>query len=123
MLPVVAGLCANGFVRLQSGTKLPLVSVHVRVADGLPNVAAAPPGMRSDGFAPDTRLPTLAPCSYLPPLTLSAVLPLPKTSYAAPIRGVMSLYPVTPGVFGKLTPGKKVLAGCVTAGNQLQGRS
>src|SRR5580700_9508406 len=115
MLPVVAGLCASGFVRLQSGTKLPLVSAHVRLTDGLANDARAPPGMRSDGFAPGARLPTLAPCRYLPPLTLSAVLPLPKTSNAAPMRGVMSLYPVTPCVFGKLTPGKKVLAGCVTA--------
>ena len=44
MLPVVAGLCASGFVRLQSGTKLPLASVHVRVTDGLANAAAVPPG-------------------------------------------------------------------------------
>ena len=54
MLPVV-GLCASGFVRLQSGTKLLLASVHVRVVDGLrtmpPNVVS-PPGIRSAGFAP-----------------------------------------------------------------------
>ena len=80
MLPVVAGLCANGFVRSQSGTKLPLVSVHVRITDGLPNAAAVPPGIRSDGFAFASRLPTLAPCRYLPRLTFSAVLPLPKRS-------------------------------------------
>src|SRR5262249_62309774 len=91
MLPVVAGLCANGFVRLQSGVKLPLLSVHVRITFGLPNAAALPPGMRSDGFALGTRLPTLAPCRYLPRLSFSDVLPLPKTSYAAPMRGVMSL--------------------------------
>src|SRR5580765_3174330 len=110
MLPVVVGLCAFTFCRLQSTMKLPLLSVQLRVTFGLPNAAAAPPGMRSDGFAFASRLPTLAPCRYLPALTLSAVLPVPKTSYAAPTRGVMSLYPVTPGVFGKLTPGKKVLA-------------
>src|SRR5262249_21800741 len=90
MLPVVAGLCAFTLSRLQSGMKLLLVSVHVRVTFGLPNAAAAPPGIRSDGFALETRLPTLAPCRYLPVLTLTAVLPLPKTSYAAPKRGVMS---------------------------------
>ncbi len=91
MLPVVVGLCAPVFRRLQSGTKLLLLSAHVRVTFGLPNAAAAPPGMRSDGLAPDTRLPTLAPWRYLPTLTLTAVLPVPKTSYAAPKRGVMSL--------------------------------
>src|SRR5262245_7711660 len=123
MLPVVVGLCAPVFCRLQSTTKLWLLSVHVRVTFGLPNAAAVPPGIRSEGFAPETRLPTLAPCRYLPTLTLSAVLPVPNTSYAAPMRGVMSLYPVTPGVLGKLTPGKNVLAGCVTAGNQLHGWS
>src|SRR5205823_10024851 len=61
MLPVVAGLCGFGFCRLQSGTKLPLVSDHERVTAGFANPAAAPPGMRSDGFAFATRLPTLAP--------------------------------------------------------------
>src|SRR5690349_6655192 len=91
MLPVVAGLCAFTFCRLQSTWKLPFVSAHVRVTFGLPNAAAAPPGIRSDGLAFDTRLPTLAPCRYLPALTFTAVLPVPKTSYAAPKRGVMSL--------------------------------
>src|SRR6266853_6007463 len=61
MLPVVVGLWAPTFCRLQSGIKLPLVSVHVRVTFGLPNAAAAPPGIRSDGLAFDARLPTLAP--------------------------------------------------------------
>src|SRR5262245_42898212 len=91
MLPVVVGLCASGFARSQSGMKLLLASVHVRFTDGLANPAAAPPGIRSDGLACESRLPTLAPCRYLPTLTFSAVFPLPSTSYAAPIRGVMSL--------------------------------
>src|SRR5712671_2575044 len=91
MLPVVAGLCGFGFCRLQSGTLFPLVSVHARVTFGLANAARAPPGMRSDGFEFAARLPTLAPCRYLPMLTFRAVLPVPKTSYAAPKRGVMSL--------------------------------
>jgi hypothetical protein len=34
--------------------------------------------------------PAYALCRYLLTFTFSAVLPLPKTSYAAPIRGVMS---------------------------------
>src|ERR1700755_1160887 len=86
----------SGFVRSHSGAKFaPLgvrVVVHERFTDGLlnPNVRLAP-GIRIDGFAPEARLPTLAPCRYLPALTLSAVLPLPNRSYAAPTRGVMSL--------------------------------
>src|SRR6516164_9730757 len=92
----VAVLFGFGFSRLQFGRKsAPLtarVVVHERVTDGLlnPNVRLAP-GIRIDGFAPEARLLTLAPCRYLPTLTLTAVLPLPKTSYAAPMRGVMSL--------------------------------
>ena len=54
MLPVVAGLCASGFGRLQSGTKLRLLSAHVRPVDGakMPPNVVLPFGMRSDGFAP-----------------------------------------------------------------------
>src|SRR5690349_22637359 len=70
--------CAPGFVRSQSGTKLRLASTHVRVTDGLANAAAVPPGMRSDGLALGSRLPTLAPCRYLPTFAFSAVLPLPN---------------------------------------------
>ena len=93
MLPVVVGLCAVGMLRLQSGTKLWLLSVQVRVVPGLkmpPNVVL-PPGIRCDGLTFAARLLTLAPCRYLPTLTFNAVLPLPKTSIAAPRRGVMSL--------------------------------
>src|ERR1041385_7877609 len=78
MLPVVVGLCAAGFCRLQSATKLLLLSVQLRVTFGLPNAAAEPPGIRSDGFALGRRVPTLAPWRYFPALTLSAVLPLPN---------------------------------------------
>src|SRR5215218_6364456 len=101
MLPVVAGLCASGFDRSQSGMKLLLVSVQLRVTEGLAKPAAAPPGTRNDGFALGNRLPTLAPCRYLPRFTFTAVLPLPNRSYAAPIRGVRSLYPVTPSARSK----------------------
>src|SRR4051812_47826436 len=80
---------AAGLVSTQSGVKLLFASAHVRVTLGLPNAAAAPPGMRSDGLALDARLPTLAPWRYLPALAFSAVLPVPNTSYAAPTRGVM----------------------------------
>src|SRR5439155_11631563 len=82
-----------------------------------------PPGIRSAGFAVYARLLTLAPCRYLPRLTLSAVLPVPNTSNAAPMRGVMSLYPVTPSVRAKLAPGKNRDWGSVCAGNQLHGWS
>src|SRR5690242_12366339 len=69
--------CAPGFGRLQLGAKSWLASIQVRVTDGFANAAAAPPGIRSDGFAFESRLPTLAPCRYLPRLTFSAVLPVP----------------------------------------------
>src|SRR5262245_11864699 len=82
-----------------------------------------PIGIRSAGFAPYARLLTLAPCRYFPRFTLSAVLPLPKRSYAAPMRGVTSLYPVTPSVFANVVPGKKRFAGSFVSGNQLHGRS
>ena len=62
------------------------VSVHVRVTDV---------EMRDSGLvsAPVIELPSAA-ARYLPKFTLTDVLPLPKTSYAAPNRGVMSLYDV-----------------------------
>jgi len=37
---------------------------------------------------------------YFPKLNFTAVLPVPKTSYATPTRGVRSLYASTPGVSG-----------------------
>src|SRR5216117_2781059 len=80
----------SGFVRLQSGTRFWLVSPHERLVDG-GKMPPPPPGIRSAGFAVYARLLTLAPCRYFPRLTFSAVLPVPNTSYAAPIRGVMSL--------------------------------
>src|ERR1700728_2289275 len=52
-LPVVVGPCANGLWRLQSGTKLWLLSVHVRPVDGakMPPKVVVPFGIRSAGLA------------------------------------------------------------------------
>src|SRR5947199_10633152 len=117
MLPVVVGLCASGLVRLQSGMKLPLRAVHERLVGG-GKMPPPPPGIRTAGFAVYARLLTLAPCRYLPRLTLSAVLPVPNTSNAAAMRGVMSLYPVAPSRRPTLAPGKKRERGSVRGGNQ-----
>src|SRR5665213_719971 len=84
--------CADGLLKLQSGAKFLLVSVHVLVTDV---------EMRESGFvsAPVIELPSAA-ARYLPTFTFTDVLPLPNTSYAAPKRGVMSLYDV-PACAGK----------------------
>src|SRR5207244_4653129 len=66
--------------RSQSGTTLPLASFHERVVllielfNGL--------------YCRTWPLPVIA--TYRPNDTLNAVLPLPKRSYAAPIRGLRS---------------------------------
>src|SRR2546425_6844193 len=78
----------SGFNKSQSGKKLPLrgspagkeLSFHVLVV--LPTKAFA--GFAAAAMVVDSRL------TYLPTYTLIAVLPLPKTSYAAPRRGVTS---------------------------------
>src|SRR5205814_2190541 len=72
---------APALVRLQSGTKFPLASDHVRFA----LVTSAFAGLRDRA----TEVPT--DCTYRPSENLRAVLPLPKRSYAAPSRGEMSL--------------------------------
>src|SRR3954469_17376244 len=123
MLPVVAGLWASGLARLQSGTKLRFASVQERVtlsgANGPPL-----PGARSVGVALAPLFDTPAPSRYLPMFALTAVLPLPKTSHAIPIRGVMSLYESTPCVSGMwIAVGRKVDGPSVCSGYQLVERS
>src|SRR5580704_4904732 len=85
--------CASGLLRLQSGVKFLFASVQVRVTE----VAMRDSGLVS---APVIELPSAA-ARYLPTLTFSEVLPLPNTSYAAPNRGVTSLYDV-PACAGKM---------------------
>src|SRR4051794_38130704 len=70
MLPVVAGLCASGLSRLQSGKKLPLASVQDRVTRLRSRVLIGLPAVGS-GARP-----------YLPMFAFTAVLPLPRRSYA-----------------------------------------
>src|SRR5579872_2470777 len=70
-------VCAAGFVRSQSGTKLPLRSVHARVA-----VCVTPPVAGPD--------PAASASTYLLMLTFTAVLPLPNKSYTLESFGVMS---------------------------------
>src|SRR5215813_4339895 len=78
--------CASGLLRSQSGLKFLFASVHVRVTEV---------EMRDSGLvnAPVIELPSAA-ARYLPMLNFTDVLPLPKTSYARPNRGVRSLYDV-----------------------------
>jgi hypothetical protein len=68
----------KGFNRSQSGWKLRLASVQ----DRLTVVAMFVTGLLSCA---------LAPSAYLATLTLTAVFPVPKRSYTAPILGVRSL--------------------------------
>src|SRR5712692_1289112 len=72
--------CAPGFLRSQSGVKLPLVSVHVRVVALTEELT---------GWLA-LAMSTASPTTSLPWLNLSAVFPFPNTSYAAPRRGLMS---------------------------------
>src|SRR5205085_6003570 len=66
--------------RSQSGMPLPLLSVHVR--DVL-FAAATIPLARSE-YA------VVTACTNRPTVNLRAVLPLPKRSYASPMRGLTS---------------------------------
>src|ERR1700688_1208739 len=69
---------AATIVKLHSGTKSPLLSVHDRVAFS---------AMFAAGFASRVKLVRLGPSRYRPMLALSAVLPLPNRSNAPPSRG------------------------------------
>src|SRR5580765_268193 len=80
--------CASGLSRLQSAARLPLLSVQERVTRLTRRVLIGLPAVGS-GASP-----------YLPMFTLTAVLPLPKMSYAPPRRGERSLN-VNQGVSGK----------------------
>src|SRR6266705_7191380 len=88
--PLVRRSCAAPSRRSQSGLKLLLESVHARVT---PHGANGPTvqRIRSVGFALAQLLEIPMPSRYSPALNLKAVLPLPNTSYATPILGVMSL--------------------------------
>src|SRR5437868_6821819 len=72
---------AAGLRKLHSATRLPLGSDHERLIE----VTSDEPGLLMMYASP-----VHAPCRYSPTLTFSAVFPLPKTSYVAPMRGVMS---------------------------------
>src|SRR5262245_27371203 len=84
---------APGSVRLQSGTKSRLPSVHARVVMLT---------RRLIGLWGRPNSPVLPwPATYLLRLTFIAVLPLPNTSTARPIFGVRSCHD-TPGVAGSV---------------------
>src|SRR6266542_2535610 len=85
--------CPEGFIRSQSGMKLRFPSVQLRVVVCW-NVTA--------GVSVVYRLPFCAVSRYLLIFTFTDVLPFPKRSYAAPMRGVTSLKPVTPSCRGKM---------------------
>src|SRR6266446_3340654 len=81
--PTTAGPCPAGLVRSQSGMKLLLLSTQERVAASWTFELLVTDNCGADNAWPRT---------YLPKFTLSAVFPLPNTSHAAAIFGVMSLW-------------------------------
>src|SRR5262245_21504299 len=68
---------AIGLVNSQSGTKLVLLSLHDRVAE----LTSA-----FTGFGLDPSVFSVWPSRYLLKVTLMAVLPSPRRSYASPVR-------------------------------------
>src|SRR5881396_517366 len=70
------------FARLQSGTKFPLVSFHVRVTVLIEVVIGLSAMVMFVLFL----------ATYRPIATLTAVLPSPNTSQAAPHRGSQSFH-------------------------------
>src|SRR6185369_16665392 len=87
---------AAGFMKSHCGMKSllipsPVVSLQLRVVVAV-NEAAELPMMNGPSL--------LAGCRYLLKLPFTDVLPLPNTSHATPMRGVMSLKPVTPSFSG-----------------------
>src|SRR5689334_22868880 len=85
---------AAGFMKSHCGMKSlltprPVVSLQLRAVVAVKDPAPAGlPMMNGPSL--------LAGCRYLLKLPFTDVLPLPKTSHAAPMRGVMSLKPSTP---------------------------
>ncbi len=105
--PKLVGL--TGPSSLACGMKSPFVSVHVRVA-----FWTRPPA----GFAIRVKVGGFGASRYLPTLNLTAVLPVPKTSYARPSRGVTFFHAGTPVTssnemlrVGTCGPGPSVCAG------------
>ena len=97
LLPVTAAHSplAFGFSRSQLTTRSPLppaatAAFQPRFATLRTIVAPGFVDVYGESFAAYAR--------YLPQFILSAVFPLPKTSYATPTRGVRSLYASTPFV-------------------------
>src|SRR5262245_54013229 len=86
----VSGLWAAAFSRSQSTTRSRSLSVQPRVCTLRTTVAPGFVEVYGASFAAYAR--------YFPKLNFTAVLPVPKTSYATPTRGVKSLYASTPGV-------------------------
>src|SRR5262245_12473456 len=89
----VAGPCAALFSRLQSTTLSPSLSVQSRLTVA---TIVAPRFVDVNGGSFEAKP------RYLPHRSFNAVLPLPKTSYPIPTRGLMSLYASTPGVLGNV---------------------
>ena len=79
--PLPRRSCAEpGSSKSQSGTKLPLASVQVRVTGGGAVSCDELPTMRAVGFDAEYVLWLVAASRYLPTFTFSDVLPLPNRS-------------------------------------------
>ena len=122
-------MCAAGFSKSQSATLFPLPSIQLRLvlvtkfcpaALRTPRPSTAGLELMNGGWF-------VAAARYFPSVTLTAVLPFPNRSYASPIRGVMSLYPVTPSVAGNVIGAALNRDVCgapfPSDGNQLHARS
>src|SRR5262252_4361432 len=118
---------AAGFIRLQSGRKFPFESVHVRLTVVWKFGPMRPLRPSIAGLEIVWFCWLFAPCRYFPRFTRTDVLPLPMTSQAAPMRGVMSLNALTPlaagNVIGAGLYGPGSGAPLWSAGKKLQARS
>jgi hypothetical protein len=96
----------SGLLRSQFGTKSWFASPHER--DALLTEVII-------GFTAPA-ISVVMPWRYLPALTFSAVFPLPKRSYDAPRRGVMSCQLGTSGIAAKLRAPTNCTGGSDCAG-------
>src|SRR5579863_1171660 len=92
---------AAGFNRLQSGVRFPLLSFHVLVT------------LFTEVFSGLLALAMPTACRFMnfPMAALTDVLPLPKRSYAAPIRGLMSFQHGTHGTGAYVRAGTNSVTG------------